>query len=597
MHATIHASTGRLLRPRHAGLATTLALLVVLLASDGDAAEGNAAAAVKGPADLVLLGGKVVTVDDALPQAQALAVQGDRIAAVGQNVEIEPWIGDHTRVIHLAGKLALPGFVDSHAHFVSLGRSKMILDLSNAQSWDEIVRLVEQAARNTPKGRWILGRGWHQAKWQRPPVPSVEGYPTHHKLSQAVPDQPVLLTHGTGHMCMANAKAMELAGVGSDTPNPKGGEILRDEAGRPTGAFREEAMGLIHRARQRSETDRTAEQAAKELDEAIRLATEECLSKGVTTFCDAGSPSSTIRRFKELASAGRLKVRLWVMIGESNEALAERLPEYRILGLGNHHLTVRAIKRFMDGALGTHGAWLLEPYDDLPESSGLNTTPVESIRRTARLAIEHGFQLCVHAIGDRANRETLNVFEQVFSEHPDKTDLRWRIEHAQHLSPDDIPRFSRLGVIASMQGCHSTSDGPFVVKRLGVARSRDGAYAWGALLASGAVIANGTDAPVEDLSPIECFYSSVARKLPDGTAFFPQHRMTRPQALRSYTLDAAYAAFEEDVKGSLTPGKLADVVVLSKDIMTVPDDEILQAEVVYTIIGGKVLYQGNCPAD
>jgi len=597
MHATLHAWAGHLSRPRcPAGLAITLALLVVLLPFHGEAAEGNAAAA-KGPADLVLLGGKVVTMDDSLPYAQALAVQGDRIAAVGRNAEIKPWIGDHTRVIDLAGKLAVPGFIDSHAHFVSLGRSKMILDLSKAKTWDEIVRLVEQAARNTPKGRWIIGRGWHQAKWQCPPVPGVQGYPTHHKLSQAVPDQPVLLTHVTGHMCLANAKAMELAGVGSDTPNPKGGEILRDEAGRPTGAFREEAMGLIHRARQRSETDRTAEQAAKELDEAIRLATEECLSKGVTTFCDAGSPCSTIRRFKELASRGRLKMRLWVMIGESNEALAEHLPEYRIRGLGDHHLTVRAIKRFMDGALGTHGAWLLKPYDDLPESTGLNTTPVDSIRRTARLAVEHGFQLCVHAIGDRANRETLNVFEEVFREHPDKTDLRWRIEHAQHLSPDDIPRFSQLGVVASMQGCHCTSDGPFVVKRLGVTRSRDGAYAWGALLASGAVIANGTDAPVEDLSPIECFCSSVARKLPDGTVFFPQHRMTRRQALRSYTLDAAYAAFEEDIKGSLTPGKLADVVVLSKDIMTVPDDEILQAQVLCTIIGGKVLYQSKCPAD
>jgi hypothetical protein len=484
----------------------------------------------------------------------------------------------------------VPGFIDSHAHFLSLGRSKMILDLSKARTWDEIVRLVEQAARNTPPGRWIVGRGWHQAKWQHPPEPGVQGYPTHHPLSRAVPEHPVMLTHGTGHMCLANAKAMELAGVDRDTRSPEGGEILRDETGDPTGVFREESMGLIHRAQRRSEARRTEEDGTRQLDEAIRLATEECLSQGVTTFCDAGSSLATIDHFRKLAQAGRLKVRLWVMIGEPNDVLAKRLAEYRIVDLGNHHLTVRAIKRFMDGALGTHGAWLLKPYDDLPESVGLNTTPVGSIRRTAELAIEHGFQLCVHAIGDRANRETLDVFEEALKKHPQGHDLRWRIEHAQHLHTADVPRFGSLGVIASMQGCHCTSDGPFVVDRLGVDRARHGAYAWRSLLDSGAVVANGTDAPVESISPIECFYASVTRTLPDGTAFFPKQRMTRREALRSYTLDAAYAAFEEDLKGSLTPGKLADVVVLSQDVMTVPDEEILRARVVYTIVGGRVRY-------
>jgi predicted amidohydrolase YtcJ len=350
-------------------------------------------------------------------------------------------------------------------------------------------------------------------------------------------------------------------------------------------------MGLIHRARRKGEAARTADDEAADFDEAIRLATEECLSHGVTTFHDAGESFGTIDRFKQLAARGELAVRLCVMIGESNDALAERLPEYRIVGFGNHHLTVRAIKRFIDGALGVHGAWLLEPYDDLPESRGLNTTPVDSIRRTARLAAEHGFQLCVHAIGDRANRVTLDVFEEVFKEHPAKTDLRWRIEHAQHLDPADVPRFERLEVIASMQGVHATSDAPFVVERLGTERARTGAYAWRTLLESGAVISNGTDAPVEDVDPIQCFYASVTRRLADGTTFFPEQRMTRREALRSYTIDAAYAAFEEDLKGSLTPGKLADVVVLSHDIMTVPEKEILQTRVLYTIVGGKVLYE------
>jgi predicted amidohydrolase YtcJ len=583
MQDTLLKRLNRLMTRRHGPcVGIALALLALLLPGEANAAEP--------PADLVLVGGKIVTMDDARPEAQAMAVRGDRIVAVGDDAEIRPWIAERTRLIRLEGRLAVPGFIDSHGHFLSLGRSKMILDLSKAKTWDQIVGLVEQAARNTPSGRWILGRGWHQSKWTRPPEPNVEGYPIHEKLSRAVPKHPVLLTHASGHMALANAKAMELAGVDQETKSPAGGQILRDDAGHPTGAFREEAMGLIQRAHGQAEKGRTASEMAEELNQAIALATEECLAHGVTTFCDAGSSLATIDHFKRLALGGRLRVRLWVMIGESNEALARRLPEYRIVGLGDHHLTVRAIKRFMDGALGTHGAWLLEPYDDLPESTGLNTTPVDSIRRTARLAAEHGFQLCVHAIGDRANRETLDLFREVFQEHPEQKDLRWRIEHAQHLHPDDIPRFGGLGVIASMQGVHATSDAPFVVKRLGVDRARKGAYAWRSLLGAGAMIANGTDVPVEKVSPIKCFYASVTRKLPDGTAFFPEQRMSRREALRSYTLDAAYAAFEEDLKGSLQPGKLADVVVLSKDILTVPEEEILQAEVVYTIVGGKALY-------
>ncbi|MBI3465260.1 MAG: amidohydrolase family protein, partial [Planctomycetes bacterium] len=245
----------------------------------------------------------------------------------------------------------------------------------------------------------------------------------------------------------------------------------------------------------------------------------------------------------------------------------------------------------VDGALGTHGAWLLQPYADLPASSGLNTTPLESIARTAELAEQHGFQLCVHAIGDRANREVLNIFQSRAERNPRFKELRWRIEHAQHIDNADIPRFAQLGVIASMQANHCTSDGPFVVQRLGEDRAREGAYVWRKLIDAGAVVTNGTDAPVEDLNPLGSFYASVTRRMKDGRQFFPEHSLTREEALRSYTLDAAYAAFEEDVKGSLTPGKLADVVVLSRDIMAVPEEEILQAEVLYTIVGGKVLHR------
>jgi predicted amidohydrolase YtcJ len=284
-------------------------------------------------------------------------------------------------------------------------------------------------------------------------------------------------------------------------------------------------------------------------------------------------------------------MRLWVMVRADNEELARRLADYRMIGVGDNHLTVRAIKCAIDGALGAHGAWLLEPYEDLRTSAGLNTSSVASIQETARLALRHDYQLCVHAIGDRANRETLNIFEEAFRESPPAPSRRWRVEHAQHLHPDDIPRFAKLGVIASMQGIHCTSDAVYVLQRLGLRRAAQGAYVWQSLMKSGAVVSNGTDAPVEDVDPIACYYASVTRKLANGTSFFPEQKMTREQALRSYTVQAAYAAFEEDLKGTLAAGKLADVVVLSQDILTIPDERLLDTRVVYTIVGGQVLYR------
>jgi len=335
---------------------------------------------------------------------------------------------------------------------------------------------------------------------------------------------------------------------------------------------------------------RTPEEVEAIRRKVVEMAARECLAKGLTCVHDASSSFRDIDLFKEFAEQGKLGVRLCVMINESNERLKEKLSEYRIIGFGDHHLTVRAIKRFMDGALGSHGAWLFEPYADLPSSTGLNTTPVETIRETARIAVENDFQLCIHAIGDRANKEVLDVYEEAFKAHPEKKDLRWRIEHAQHLSPGDIPRFGQLGVIPSMQAIHCTSDGPWVYKRLGEKRAEEGAYVWRKLMAGGALICNGTDAPVENVNPIPCFYASVTRKMGNGELFFPDQIMTREEALRAYTLNGAFASFQEDILGSLSPGKLADITVLSKDIMTVPDDEILKAEVVYTIVGGKVLY-------
>jgi predicted amidohydrolase YtcJ len=543
------------------------------------------------PADLVLVGGKIVTVDEAKPQAEALAVRGDRIVAVGTSEEIKVHIGDKTRVIDLGGKLAVPGLIDSHLHFMGIGESKQSLDLTTARSWEEIVALVGEAVKHARPGQWIIGRGWHQEKWDRTPEPSVEGLPTHHSLSRVSPDNPVILEHASGHSTIANAKAMELAGISAQTPNPKGGEIIKDKNGEPIGTFLETAQRLIDRAREAALQGRTAEQVEADNRLTASLASQECLSKGLTSVHDAGISFAMIDFYKKLVDEGRLGVRVNAMIVEKNRQLQERIKNYFITDAPRHELTVRSIKRFIDGALGSHGAWLLEPYTDLPSSTGLNTDPPADLKETARIAIENGFQLCTHAIGDRANREILNIYEEAFKAHPDKKDLRWRIEHAQHLNLADIPRFGALGIIASMQGIHATSDGPWVPKRLGQQRAGEGAYVWRKLAASGALIANGTDAPVEDVNPIPGFYALVTRKMKNGQAFFGDQRMTRKEALRAYTLNGAYASFEEGIKGSLTPGKLADITVLSQDIMTVPEEEILKTQVVMTIVGGKILYK------
>ncbi len=543
------------------------------------------------PADLVVRGGKIVTVEERFPEARALAVRGDRIAAVGSDEQIAPWIGPKTQVIELDGKLAIPGFIEGHGHFTGVGEARLVLELGSARNWEEVVQRVGRAAANAPPGKWIRGRGWHQGKWDQPPTPNVEGYPTHAALSQVSPNNPVWLTHGTGHMSFANARAMDLAGITRETKDPAGGEILRDKQGHPIGVFRETAQGLFSGALATDRAKLTPAEHLVELRREIELANEECLAKGITSFQDAGSSLAEIDVFRRVAEEGKLGVRLWVMTNSSNRELAEKLPSYRWIGVANNHLTVRGIKRMIDGALGTHGAWLLEPYYDLPESRGLNVSSPESIAATARLAQQHGFQLCVHAIGDRANREVLDLFEAVRREHAEFPTLRWRIEHVQHLHPADIPRFKPLGVIASMQANHATSDGPFVIQRLGVKRAQEGAYVWQPLLQAGALVINGTDAPVEDVNPLGSFYASVTRRMANGQTFFPEHCLSREQALRSYTRDAAYAAFEEQDKGTLSVGKLADMVILSQDIMTIPEEQIREAKVLYTIVGGKVLYR------
>jgi predicted amidohydrolase YtcJ len=541
------------------------------------------------PADLVLVNGKVVTLEGGAPEVEAVAVGGNRIAALGRSEEIKRHVGPKTQVIDLAGALVIPGFVEGHGHFNGLGLSQVNLNLMKAQSWDEIVGMVEQAVKKAKPGEWIYGRGWHQEKWDAKPSPEVEGFPTHASLSRVSPDNPVWLTHASGHATFANARAMEVSGVTRSTPNPPGGDSLRDAAGNPTGLFRETASKLIRPGA--GEPARTPEEEVARARRVLELASQEAVSKGITSFQDAGSGFQTVDLMKQMIDEGRINVRLWVMLNASNEALAANLAKYRMIDYGDGFLTVRAIKRQIDGALGSRGAWLLEPYADKPDDIGRNTTPVADIRETAKLAIGHGYQLCVHAIGDRANRETLNIFEEAFNANPDKKDLRWRVEHAQHLHPADIPRFGKLGVIASMQGVHCTSDAPYVIARLGAKRAEEGAYVWQKLMKSGAVVTNGTDAPVEDVDPIAGYYASVSRKTRDGTVFYGAQRMSRMEALRSYTINGAFAAFEEQTRGSLKIGKYADMVVLSKDILTISEDQIPTTEVRYTIVGGKVRYQ------
>ncbi len=546
--------------------------LGLLLAGCG---EGEA-----GVADLVVLNGRLVTLASPA-EAEALAAADGRIVFVGSSASAGAWIGPDTEVLDLEGRLAVPGFIEGHGHFWGVGEAQLQLALEDARTWDEIVARVAEAVADAEPGSWILGRGWHQSKWSETPVPAVQGLPTHHGLSAASPDNPVLLGHASGHMAFANARAMELAGIDAATADPEGGEIVRDADGQPTGALRETAENLV--AGLRSETLEPS--YARRV---VRLAGEECLAKGITSFQDAGSSFGLIDVYRQMADDGALPLRLWVMVRESNEAMAESLGSYRMIDRGAGFLTVRGIKRSIDGALGSHGAWLLDPYEDMPQSTGLNTTSLDVMEETARLAREHDFQFCVHAIGDRANRETLDLFERTLA--GDRT-KRWRVEHAQHLHPDDVPRFAELGVIASIQAVHCTSDGPWVPARLGEHRSAEGAYVWRDLIESGAVVTNGTDAPVEDVDPIASFHSSVSRRMSNGEVFYEDQRMTREEALRSYTIDAAYAAFEEESKGSLEVGKLADMTVLSRDIMTVPEDEIPGTRVVYTILGGRVAYR------
>ena len=547
----------------------------------------------KKTASLVIKGGTIYTVNSINEKAEAIAVVGNMITFVGSSEAATQFIGDDTEVIDLQGRVLTPGFIEGHAHLLSVGYNELNLNLAEVKSYAEMIDSIKAAVDRSSPGEWIVGRGWHQDKWTEKPDVMVKGFPVHKMLSEISPDNPVFLRHASGHAGFANAKAMELSGVNSlsiekyNNEAGEGGEVIRDALGNPTGLFNERAMSLI---------DQHIPGNSEESDvRALDLAIKACLRNGITSFHDAGASRSELELFQKYKAEGKLGIRVYAMItGTDPDLVYEWLnkgPQIDSTGA----LTIRSIKLNCDGALGSRGAWLLEPYEDRSESTGMATLSMDTVMKICREALIHNFQVCSHAIGDRANREILNRYEIAFTENPGKSaDHRFRIEHAQHIHPTDIPRFGQLGVIPAMQAIHMSSDRPWAIDRLGERRIREGAYMWQSLLKSGATIINGTDAPVEPLNPIASFYAAVTRKTLKGEpkgGYETEQKMTRVQALRTYTINPAYGAFEESIKGSIEPGKLADFTIFTHDLMTIPEDSILHAEVFMTIVGGKIGYK------
>lgn len=568
-----------------------LCLLVIL--------QGKLVSCNKIPAsalpDLLLYNAYIYPVTgDPIPHG-ALTIQGGKIRDIGQSDSLlQLYAASGIELIDCKGNFLMPGFIEGHGHFSAMGQLLMQIDLLETKSWREIVDSVEARVKHAKPGEWITGFGWHQEKWTTKEGLSIDGYPSHDWLSKVAPDNPVLLSHASGHAKFANAKAMEIAGVSRETPDPAGGRIVRSTNGDPLGVFEENAAELVYAAYQAYYSALPEKHNDSLWFRSIQLAQEHCIRKGITTFEDAGSSFQEIHRYDSLAKAGVLDIRLWVMVRHPYDQLAGKMNGLPILRSGEDKFTCRAIKTEVDGALGSFGAWLLRPYNDKPGFTGQNTTSIEDVSRIAGIAMEKGMQLCVHAIGDRANQEVINIMEEKFQKNPDKKDLRWRIEHAQHLDTSDIPRFAELGIIASMQGIHCTSDSPYVVKRLGEDRARDGAYVWRSLLNHKVKIANGTDVPVERVDPLPNLYALLTRKRVDSDhSFHPEQVMTREEALYAYTLANAYAAFEEDIKGSIEKGKWADLVLVSQNLFSCPVDSILDAKIIMTMIGGKIKYDTN----
>ena len=524
-----------------------------------------------------------------------MAIKNGGILDVGNIDDMKKYMKDgSTQLLDAEGHFLMPGFIEGHGHFSGLGYSLINLNFLQSKSWESIVQAVAEKAAHAEAGEWIVGRGWHQEKWDSIPIQNIHSYPFHFGLSDVSPENPVILFHASGHSLYANKKAMDIAGVSKETPDPMGGEIVRDKDGNAIGVFEERAMRIIREKYNEYISNLDKRKTDSIWYSAIELAQKECLKNGITSFQDAGSSFDELDRYEQMAKSGKLDIRLWAMARHPADQLEGKVKKYKKTDVGNRFYTCNAIKSEVDGALGAFGAWLLEDYSDKPGFKGQNTTDIMDVKKIADMALDAGMQFCVHAIGDRANRVVLDIYEGVIKAQPNKKDLRWRIEHAQHLNPMDIPRFAQYGIIASMQGIHCTSDAPFVVKRLGEERAKPGAYAWRSLLDNGVLIANGTDAPVEDVNPLKSFYASVTRRREDsGLEFYPEQSMTRAEAIYSYTLGNAYAAFEDHYKGSISKGKVADFVILSRDLTQCADEAILNTQVHFTIVDGKIKYENK----
>jgi predicted amidohydrolase YtcJ len=521
-------------------------------------------------ADLVVTGARIYTVNPANPTASAMAVKAGKILAVGDDVS--RFTGPATRKIDARGATILPGLIDSHGHMSSLGESLEVLDLRATRSEQEIADLVRKAALGRKPGEWIRGRSWDQNNW------SSRQFPTEASISAAAPDNPVYLTRVDGHAGWVNRKAIESAGLTAATPDPQAGRLLRDDLGQPAGVLIDRAQELV--------TRKIPLPTPQQVRERLRRAALECARLGITTVHDAGVSAGELDQYRALIQDHKLPVRVYAMIGGEGDLWREYLKRGPEIG---DRLTVRSIKIYADGALGSRGAALKEAYSDDPENTGLLMLHARDIERVSRDAVAHGFQVNTHAIGDRANRIVLDGYAAALG---GANDHRFRIEHAQVVSLEDIPMFARYSIIASMQATHATSDMPWAAARLGPERVK-GAYAWRRFLSLGVHLSNGSDFPVENPNPLWGFYAAVTRQDRSGTptgGWFPDQRMTREEALRSWTIEGAYAAFEEKIKGSLEPGKLADFVLLSDDITRIPPAEILKTHVAMTVVGGEVVY-------
>jgi len=532
--------------------------------------------------DVVLVNGRIYTANPDRPRVEAVLIQKGVITALGKTDAVLKKTAPGVRMIDLAGATAIPGLIDSHGHLMNLGFSLINLDLIGTESFSQIVNLTATAAEARQKGEWIQGRGWDQNDWPE------KQFPNHDALSRRTPHNPVMLTRVDGHASLANAEAMRIAGVDRNTPDPDGGKIIRDADGTPTGVFVDKAMGLVGR--------HVPTTTRKQQIEAINRGVRECLKYGLTSVHDAGISVDTVDIYKSLIDEDRFPFRVYGMIRATSPAMLPQLQPFLdegpIIAYGDNQLTVRSIKAMTDGALGSRGAALLEDYTDAPGNKGLLITPMESLKNLCVAALKAGFQVNTHSIGDRGNRTALDAYEAALKEVKTK-DHRFRIEHAQIVHPDDFIRFKKLGVIPSMQATHATSDMYWAMDRVGETRIR-GAYAWRRFLDQGTPIANGSDFPVENANPLWGFYASVTRqdhKQWPGLGWMPKQKMTHEEALISFTSGGAFAAFEEEVKGTIEKGKLGDIVVLSNNIMKIEPAEILNTHVVMTILGGEVVYQ------